>query len=353
MSLAARRSMATALLGLLVLSAGCGTPLSRVLLPDSRPELRLDRSLAQSPSPDSYAYLARWVAVTTARPISHYLYAIDPVSVDAVDDAWVKTRETQLVLTFPRMEKTAAAYRPHVFAVRAVDDQGVMSDPEAFAIGGNNLPPIVRITRPVPGLAFTPNLPPTVRMEWEGIDPDGQNTAVPVRYVFRLFTQHNPDRPDIPNFIDWALTYPDSLRRFYAPDFVGWTSVSGETTSFEYRGLNPGTQYLFVVTGFDEAGDYDPIFSANKNMLKFNVTFAGTSGPPLTMFNEVFISDARTTTSAIIGDLNRNGQLQNNPGGPAPDDTSVVLRVNQALSVGFHEGCIAPNISDDEQSWTD
>ncbi|HEY6555482.1 MAG TPA: PQQ-dependent sugar dehydrogenase, partial [Vicinamibacteria bacterium] len=31
---------------------------------------------------------------------------------------------------------------------------------------------------------------------------------------------------------------------------------------------------------------------------------------------------------AVIGDLNRNGQLQNNAGGAAPDDTSVILRVN-------------------------
>ncbi len=28
-------------------------------------------------------------------------------------------------------------------------------------------------------------------------------------------------------------------------------------------------------------------------------------------------------------DLNRNGQLQNNAGGAAPDDTSVILRVQQ------------------------
>ena len=31
----------------------------------------------------------------------------------------------------------------------------------------------------------------------------------------------------------------------------------------------------------------------------------------------------------VIGDLNRGGQLQNNPNGPAPDDTSVILRVLQ------------------------
>jgi glucose/arabinose dehydrogenase len=30
----------------------------------------------------------------------------------------------------------------------------------------------------------------------------------------------------------------------------------------------------------------------------------------------------------VIGDLNRNGQLQNYPAGPTPDDTSVILRLN-------------------------
>ena len=30
----------------------------------------------------------------------------------------------------------------------------------------------------------------------------------------------------------------------------------------------------------------------------------------------------------VIGELNRNGQLQNNPGGAPPDDTGVILRVN-------------------------
>jgi aldose sugar dehydrogenase len=31
---------------------------------------------------------------------------------------------------------------------------------------------------------------------------------------------------------------------------------------------------------------------------------------------------------AVIGDLNRNGQLQNFPSGAAPDDTSVIVRLN-------------------------
>jgi hypothetical protein len=35
----------------------------------------------------------------------------------------------------------------------------------------------------------------------------------------------------------------------------------------------------------------------------------------------------------VIGDLNHNGQLQNNPTGPAPDDSGVILRLNDDGSV--------------------
>lgn len=43
----------------------------------------------------------------------------------------------------------------------------------------------------------------------------------------------------------------------------------------------------------------------------------------------VLTLDASGRLYVIIGDLNRNGQLQNNAGGAAPDDSSVVLRVNE------------------------
>jgi glucose/arabinose dehydrogenase len=42
----------------------------------------------------------------------------------------------------------------------------------------------------------------------------------------------------------------------------------------------------------------------------------------------VLTVDAAGRLYAVIGDQNRNGQLQNNAGGAAPDNTSVILRVN-------------------------
>jgi hypothetical protein len=270
-------------------AAGCSSPLSQVLLPDSTPDVKLASVRLDPPTPDSYAYMARWVGLSTGRKIDHYLVAIDPVSVDAVDARWVRTTATQQVLTFPSGEKTKATRRSHVFVVRAVDDRGAMSEPKYFTFAEGNQPPVVQIVQPPPSSQFIPSVPPEgVRITWTGFDPDGQTTTHPVRYVFRLFGQHNPDRPEIPDYISFALLYPDSVRAFYAPEFHGWQSVPGETTGTRYQNLNPGSTYLFIVTGFDEAGDYDPVFSASKNMLQMSVVFPNTSGPILTMFNQFF-----------------------------------------------------------------
>ena len=42
------------------------------------------------------------------------------------------------------------------------------------------------------------------------------------------------------------------------------------------------------------------------------------------------VSGPDTHLYAVIGDLNRNGMLQNHPDGPEPDDTSVILRVDSS-----------------------
>jgi hypothetical protein len=106
--------------------------------------------------------------------------------------------------------------------------------------------------------------------------------------MHRLFGAINPDFPRIRNFIDWAQLYPDSLRKLYAPGFAGWTHVGGDTTTAQYRSLVIGSTYLFVVTGFDEAETYDPVFSSGRNMLKFDVATATDASPLITMFNQYF-----------------------------------------------------------------
>jgi aldose sugar dehydrogenase len=43
----------------------------------------------------------------------------------------------------------------------------------------------------------------------------------------------------------------------------------------------------------------------------------------------ILLLDSAGRLFAVIGDLNHNGQLQNDPAGPPPDDTGVIFRVNQ------------------------
>lgn len=275
------------------LVAGCGGRLQEVLLPEARPTIRLTRTAIAPPGPDRYAYLARWTGTDVRGPIHHYRYAIDPVSVDTVDPSWVQTTETERMLAFPTAGAGLRERRPHVFVIRAVNARGVMSDPVWFTFAENNLPPMVAITNPIP-TAFPAVVTPDPRIDWTGSDPDGQTTTSPVRYTFRLFGQHNPDRPDIPDYIAYALLYPDSVRSYYAPGFPGWTSVSGETTWTRYSALNVGSTYLFAITAFDEAGDYDPVFTTFRNMLRMNVVPPGAAGPILTLFNEFFRYDYPT-----------------------------------------------------------
>jgi hypothetical protein len=271
---------------LVAVSAGCSHRLQKVLLPESRPEVRLIRERLAAPTKDSYAWLARWAA--SGMPVDHYLYAIDPTAVDAVDSRWVSTTETQQVLTFPSQKADGVRGRPHVFAIRAVSRDGAVSDPAWFPFAQSNIPPTVLITQPIPNTAFTPNLLPDPIFRWTGVDPDGQSRQTPVLYKFRVFGQNNPDFPGITDFISFALTYPDSLMVLYAPGFAGWDSLPGDSTSTQFHNLNPGTTYLFAITAFDEVGDYDPFFQNGRNMLKFGVVYPGSAGPILTMFNQFF-----------------------------------------------------------------
>ncbi len=272
----------------LLAASGCGHRSSQSLLPVGPPDLRLEQIRLADPGAESYAVLARWAPGTSVRPIRHYLWAVDPRSIDAVDDTWVRTTETQRVLMFPRQRGGPGGAAPHVFVVRAVDEAGALSDPRWLTIAADNLPPVVEITQPRPSAISPAFVSPSVQIHWQGSDPDGQTTQQPVAYRYRLFAAQNPDFPAIPDFVEFARTDPDSFRRLYAPGFTGWDTAPPTTTSASYTNLVPGTRYLFAITAFDEAGDYDPVFSTNKNMLVMNVTFAGTAGPKLRMYNEYF-----------------------------------------------------------------
>jgi hypothetical protein len=300
------RGAALALLALAALVVGgCSKKLSSQLIPNQPPEVRLTGAPAQPDSahPDFYAYTMQWVGFDPDGRVDHFLYAVDPADpshADPSDTTWHTTTKNEQTFFFsagrpivPIDPQNTKSEAPHIFAIYAVDNEGAISRRGAVrGFFSYTQAPIVTITDPVANAGFSPSVTPTVTFRWTGTDPDGQFTTKPVRWKLRLFGQKNADPGfvNFPDFIAYALSPAgrDSVRRYYAPDFPGWITVGAETTFYQFRNLNPQSTYLFIVTGFDEAGAYDPIFSPDRNMLKFSVTFAGTFGPVITMFNQFF-----------------------------------------------------------------
>ena len=107
-----------------------------------------------------------------------------------------------------------------------------------------------------------------------------------------------------------------------------------ETDSFNERGLlgvahDEGSVFFYVTesTGADTRHrvykyDLQEGSLVNKQMI---LDLPGTPGPNHDG-GKIIAHDGHLYV--VIGDLNRNGQLQNYPDGPEPDDTSVILKVD-------------------------
>ena len=290
--------------GLLLVSvAGCSEKVDSIFRDNLPPEVRLTQAPVSTQDQYFYAYRMNWVGFDPDGRISHYLIAVDPPRPDSVGPSWTRTVKNEEIIFFRATspESAQSAFENandfHVFAIAAVDDKGAVSKPVWRAFFSYTQAPTVFIETPSPSGVFTPIVTPTVRIRWRGVDPDGQFTTKPLKYKYRLFSERNPDFPAEPDFVSFILANPQFIRNVYAPLFgpsdkcpscTSWDSTGADTTEVQYTNLVPQKLYVFVVTGFDEAGAYDPIFSPSSNMLKFAVTYAGTLGPKIVMFNEFF-----------------------------------------------------------------
>src|SRR5262245_59082663 len=183
-----------ALAAVITLAIGCGKLEPRSLMTANQPPvITLGRPTLESGTDES-RLVVRWTARDPDGRVDHYLYAVDPATVDRVDSKWMQIRETQAVARFARHTATGRLStdkrdETHVFAVRAVDDRGAISAPVSVAVVGDNIAPSVVITDPQPSPVFAPITGTSVQIRWSGQDPDGQL----VKYKFRLFPEHNPD----------------------------------------------------------------------------------------------------------------------------------------------------------------
>jgi hypothetical protein len=255
-------------------------------VPNQPPVVTLTSAPFNDGSAYFYAYRINWSGYDPDGWVVKYQYAIDPPSnVMAAD--WVETTKNEQILFFTatRPDSSAPLTRAidfHTFAIRAIDNDNDTSAVAMRSFFSFTVAPTVSILTPQPRAGVNIGLSPSVRISWTGTDPDGQLTAKPVSYRYLLLGPGS----EFP--LDVALTDPDSVRRYYAPEFRGWTRTPADTTEVQFTNLTPGQNFIFVVVGFDEAGAYSPIFDLNGNMLRFRVGFAGNLGPTITMFNSFF-----------------------------------------------------------------
>ncbi len=281
-----RRHLLPLLLLVLPALASCGRKgIHLPVVVNQPPTLRLTQAPASSGSPFFYAYEVFWTAFDPDGRVVGYEYTIDP---HGPDTTWVVTRDTrkQLLFQSPDPDSLGTHADPggfHVFAIRAVDDQGARSPVVAAAFFSFTVAPTVEFVQPRANHIFPPILPPAARIKWTGQDPDGQHTQRPLYYKWRLFSDADPSFPFLT-----LLTQPDSLRRAYAPRFADWDSVAGDTNTIVMNQLIPGRKYVLAVVAFDEAGAYSPVFTLDTNLLYFTCQYTALNGPQLTVWNEFF-----------------------------------------------------------------
>jgi hypothetical protein len=281
--LAAALSLVLAAAGL----SGCASDkLVGNLVPNRRPSVEFTNAPVVRDSLNAYfyAYKINWSGNDPDGRIDHYLYAVDPRPADTV---WIRTERNEETVFFRasqpdpvRGTNPPTASDPHIFLIKAIDDEGAQSEPRLRGFFSYTIAPTVLIRNPIPSEFLDRQIPPSVRIEWEGSDVDGQFTQKPTKYKYRMLDLDDPGNTIF-------LSNPDSLRRLEASrNWAGWDSTSAETTFVQFTNLTPGKRYLFVLIGFDEAGAYSPVFSLNSNMLKMQANIAASNGPLIRIFNQ-------------------------------------------------------------------
>ena len=291
-----------ALVGLVALGVtllvGCSDKKNPIAIPNQLPTVQItaapiDTNAICNPDPQRscYSITLDWIGNDPDGHIDHYIYAVDPPEnpPGQGDTLWIVTTdaEKRLVFKAPNPTEGDNALRilsgKHNFVVAAVDNKGAIGPRADRWFFSFTDAPVVTILTPKPQGQNPPLLPPSVRINWAGNDPDGVFNSKPVRYKYKVL---GPADNDLMQTI--VANAGPEIRNRYAPDFNGWTEVSGDTTFVRLTNLVPGSNYLFMVVGFDEAGAYSPNFDLGANVLFFRVGYASSFGPKITLFNDFF-----------------------------------------------------------------
>lgn len=229
--------------------------------------------LVVAPAPAETVYYRvpfSWQGADLDGTVSLYRIALDPPAFG--EPYWIETSSTSRTFFFeagsldlPVPDSGPVTFsQPHTLVLKAVDDEGLESEPVSRSFFASTIAPEVQIVAPKPDPTTSVPIGTQVTIEWQGTDLDGVFTNRPVRYKYLLVGQLN----DFPGGIDGAWAHPEAFRDRYAPLFADWSTTSSDTTSAHFFNLVPGQRYLFCVVGFDEAGAYSARFGPAINMIE-------------------------------------------------------------------------------------
>ena len=282
--------------------SGCGRHAGNRLagLPNQPPTVTL--SATKVGAGDGTAFDLRWAGHDPDGAVDHFIFTQELRALERPGHEWFRAAETSKFLRPERvatMTASPAIREPDFFAVRAVDDRGAMSEPATFAAFGDSIAPSVQILSPRPSSQFRIFVQSAFEVDFDGIDPDGVWTTLPVKYKYRLFS----DQTEIS--VATILADSDSLRRFYAPTFAGWDSVPSDSSYARFQNFIVGKDYVFAVIAIDEDGLYSPVFSRDTNLLYFRVASGSAPLVTLNLFGDSFAGTFAGPAATPLGVLAR------------------------------------------------
>lgn len=128
-----------------------------------------------------------------------------------------------------------------------------------------SLAPVVVITSPRPSPLIAPTVPPTFTVHWAPAVPSFPSPST-AYYRYRVFSENDPE---FDFFL--LLANPDSLLRFYAPFFPGWTRVDESVQAATIADQAVNTHHVFAIVAFDRRGNFSNVVSFSQNLLFYNV----------------------------------------------------------------------------------
>jgi hypothetical protein len=207
--------------------------------------------------------------------------------------AWQRTKETGDTFVFSADELADSVAdsqveefrRSHTFLVRAVDNDGAVSDPVAHrSFTATTLSPEVEITFPKP-VGLNPAMVPhifTIRWRADDYIGDGTTRQDPdsVSWILEPLSSHNYSWDET---TEWIRNLP-----LDAPEWGAWKAYEAGGTG-EMAWTTPPTDhgdYIFAIRAKDEAGAITPVFEASRNVLRVYVKSDWAFHFRLTLWNE-------------------------------------------------------------------